>query len=107
VVFDSKPPTIEVGNSSIKFRTHDVASKGVYEGIDVKAHCKYMSDKLMALFRKLGNMARDEWGVRNKTLSVIYGGVFLSTIVYVTATCADLCSKRAIRSLRTMRNQDG
>jgi len=50
--------------------------------MDIKIHCEYLNKKIMPLFKKLGDIARANWSLRNKILSIINKGMFIPTIAY-------------------------
>lgn len=102
----SKPPAIKVGNSNIRFK-EVVRYLGVHfsRGMGVGAHCRYLSDKLGSLFSKLGGLARAQWGLRFKSLSLFYGGVFVPTVTYAAAGWADLCTRSDVNVLRALQRR--
>lgn len=97
----NRPPTIRIGNASIKFKD-SVRYLGVHfdKGMGVRSHCQYLRRKVESVFTKLGRMAKATWGLRFRTLSTIYKGVFGPTVAYAAAGWADLCTERDIKILQ-------
>ena len=58
-----------------------------------------------SLFHKLGRLARVHWGLKFRTLSTIYRGVFAPTVAYAASGWADLCTKSDIRILKALQRR--
>ena len=90
---ERRPPTIRIGNHSIKFRK-EVRYLGVYFGtqMSVSAHCSHIGQKVGKLFGKLARLASSRWGLRHGALSRVYKGVFKPIVGYAASGWADLCT---------------
>lgn len=106
VDFESRPPVIKIGTTSIKFK-NSVRYLGVHfdKNMGVSAHCQYLGNKVGSLFDKLGKLARANWGLRSRTLSIIYRGVFIPMVAYASAGWSDLCTESDLKVLRSMQRR--
>lgn len=106
VDFVSRPPTIKVGKTSIRFKDR-VRYLGIHfnRNLGVRDHCRYLENKVTTLFNRIGSVARAEWGLRNRALSIFYDGVFVPIVAYAAAGWADLCTESDLRVLRSMQRK--
>lgn len=106
VNFENRPPIIKIGKTNIRVK-QTVRYLGVHldRNLKVRSHCEYLNSKVGLLFAKLGRLARAQWGLRFRTLSTVYRGVFAPTVAYAAAGWADLCTESDIRILRTLQRR--
>lgn len=96
----SRPPVIRIGNSTVKFKK-TVRYLGVHFDREMRmtSHCKIRCQQALKLMQKLGQMSREDWGLRFKTLQLIYKGAFLPIILYGAGVWSDLIKTHDMRKL--------
>jgi len=84
--FKSSPPTVRIDESKIRFKD-SVRYLGVHfdRGMRVESHYKYLKSKVGVFFNKLGKLAKSQWGLKCRTLSTTYWGMFIPIVAYAAA----------------------
>ena len=101
-----RPPTIKLGGETIK-RVASATVLGVVidTGLSFALHAANIGERASRCFGKMSRVSASSWGVKYRSLKIIYRGTFVATVTYAAAVWCERASLYVVRSalLRTQR----
>lgn len=95
-----RPPLIKVENKNLKMVTSTkYLGVDIDERLGVTSHVARVSEKAKTISHALRRVARERWGLKPKTLSVIYKGAVESILTFNAAGWAGRTNAHHMRSL--------
>ncbi|CAB0041969.1 unnamed protein product [Trichogramma brassicae] len=86
-----RPPTVKISGKSIKY-AENATYLGVTFGtdLDILKHIESTSTKTERIFSSIASLARANWGLGFRTISILYRAVYVPIMLYAAGTWCDL-----------------
>lgn len=76
-------PSIKVNNKQIKFVNSVKYLNIIIDcNLNFVKHAEYISSRIKTVFAKLVRVTRSDWGLKEKTVHLLYSSVFISIVTY-------------------------